>query len=105
MNNDTETTKLNNGNLAQNEIVDNEDTQLVPEGGGKHIEDPTCWEKTTGLIKGTIVVIYKSLNWIFNGVKSVCGCIFYPIKEQCLRCYRRFDLYMNPYRDTTVNRF
>lgn len=100
----SENTKLKNDNLSGNEIIDEEDGDH-DDLGRKEIDEPGCWDKTTEFIKQTIVIIYKSLNWVFNSIKTVCGCVFYPAKEQCQNCFRGIDKFLNPYKYTAVHEF
>jgi hypothetical protein len=68
--------KLNQDKNSPNEIVD-EDRELAP----KQIDDPTCWEHTTELLKMCIKGTYVGLSFVFNKIKDLCGFICYPIKE------------------------
>ena len=69
----------------------------------KQEEDPTCWESTTEGIKQCIKGTYFALAWVFNRVRDGCGFVCYPLKEQCHRCCRKIDLWMNPYQDATIH--
>lgn len=84
---------------SPNEIIDEEN----PGAPAKAQSQPTCWESVTEGIKMCIKGTYFGLAFVLNKVKDVCGFICYPIKEQCASCCRRFDLWMNPYKNSTIH--
>jgi hypothetical protein len=94
-----ENDKLKQGNDGPNEIVDEEN----PGGANKQEDESGCWDTTTEGMKMCIKGTYIGTAWVFTGIRDMCGWICYPIKEQCSSCFRRIDLWMNPYRDATIH--
>lgn len=94
-----ENDKLNPGNPGENEIADDEN----PQAQNKEVEDTSCWDTITEGIKMCIKGTYVGSAFVFNKIRDTCGFICYPIKERCNTCFRRIDLWMNPYRDATIH--
>jgi hypothetical protein len=94
-----ENTRLVDNKGAPNEIVDDENPRVPT----KNQEQPTCMDNVTEGVKLCIKGTYFGMAFVLNKVKDVCGFICYPIKEQCANCCRRFDLWMNPYKNSTIH--
>ena len=95
--------KLNNKNdnaLEGNDIIDRD--REAP-GQQKGPKERTCWEATTDLIKSIIKAVYNSGRMVFGCIRTSAGCIFYPVKEQCQNCFKKTDMYFNPYKDATIH--